>query len=327
MSLVESQLSLLEDSQSSSVTLRAASRLVLSLYPGAGLLDRGFEQEGWCVVRGPDTVFGQRIEDFHTAAGHFSGVIGGPPCQDFSRARRRPPTGHGLKMLRQYARVVTEAQPDWWLMENVPQVPDVHIAGYVTQRFNVFAWEFGIRQGRNRSFQFGSRDGRQLVILRSIQSQMQKLAPAVLARDGRRNFADLCELQGLPRSFDLPGLSRTAKYRAVGNGVPIPVARAVAAAIRDRGFTGLRLCVCGCGRPVTGKAVSATPACRKRLERSRKGLVRSLEILGPSQAAESHEPLEDTICRDVATAVAAGFYRKEDNYGPEPAPVVAGAEQ
>ena len=30
----------------------AVSRLVLSLFPGAGLLDRGFEQAGFCVVRG-----------------------------------------------------------------------------------------------------------------------------------------------------------------------------------------------------------------------------------------------------------------------------------
>src|ERR1041384_3867095 len=108
----------------------AASRLVLSLFPGAGLLDRGFEQAGFCVVRGPDTVFGQRIEGFSAARGHFEGIIGGPPCQDFSRARRRPPTGHGERMLRHYARVVPEADPAWWLLENVPGVPDLQIPGY-----------------------------------------------------------------------------------------------------------------------------------------------------------------------------------------------------
>src|SRR5437899_2029616 len=97
----------------------ATSHLVLSLFPGAGLLDRGFEQAGYCVVRGPDVVFGQRIETFHAAAGHFAGVIGGPPCQDFSQARRRPPTGHGERMLAEFKRVVTDAEPDWWLMENV----------------------------------------------------------------------------------------------------------------------------------------------------------------------------------------------------------------
>jgi DNA (cytosine-5)-methyltransferase 1 len=251
------------------------SRLVLSLFPGAGLLDRGFEQAGFCVVRGPDTLLGQRIEDFHALRGHFCGVIGGPPCQDFSRARRRPPTGHGKRMLAEFARVVTEAAPDWWLMENVPGVPDVHISGYRIQRFNVFAHEFGLPQKRNRAFQFGSVDGVPLVVLRGTLSHFGPWSGAVMARDSRRNFAALCELQGLPRWFDLPGLSRTAKRRAVGNGVPVPVAAAVAQFIRDRKVTDLRLCICGCGRPLTGprRQHSATAACRKRIERSRRSAV------------------------------------------------------
>lgn len=267
--------------------LPAGSHLVLSLFPGAGLLDRGFALAGWCVLRGPDVIFGQRIEDFHAPAGHIRGVIGGPPCQDYSRARRRPPTGHGDRMIREYCRVVTEAQPEWWLMENVPGVPDVHISGYVTQRFNCFAWEFGLAQRRNRSFQFGSRDGRQLVIMRA-RSHSGPLEPTVLARDSRKVFADLCELQGLPRDFDIPGLSQTAKRRAVGNGVPIPMARAVAAAIRDRGVTAWRLCACGCGRPLLGPShqQSATPACRKRMERARRGTSRKLIVVG---AAGSHD--------------------------------------
>lgn len=245
--------------------------LVLSLFPGAGLLDRGFEAAGFCVVRGPDVVFGQLIEDFRAPASHFVGVIGGPPCQDFSRARRRPPTGHGELMLAEFRRVVTEAGPDWWLMENVPGVPDVHVAGYVTQRFNLFAFEFGCRQRRNRSFQFGSRDGLPLTVLRRTQSQLTRMAKAVLAKDTHRNFADLCELQGLPRNFDLPGLCRSAKTRAVGNGVPVPMAAAVAQSIRDRSVTQgqYRLCVCNCGRPVTGNQIMATAACRKRMERRR----------------------------------------------------------
>jgi len=270
------------------------SSLVLSLFPGAGLLDYGFERAGFCVVRGPDMLLGQRIENFRCSMSHFAGVFGGPPCQDFSRARRRPPTGHGLKMLQEFARVVTEANPDWWLMENVPGVPDVHIAGFVTQRFNVFASEFGCRQRRNRSFQFGSRDGRPLLLVRRTQSQ-ETLAPAALARDHRRNFADLCELQGLPRWFDLPGLSRSAKYRAVGNGVPVPVGFAIAEAIRDRLVAyGLRLCLCGCGRPVTGKQQSATPACRKRLERARAGKSRVL-VTAASHRAESQEPFSPHV--------------------------------
>jgi len=313
------------DKDSAPVTLMAASRLVLSLFPGAGLLDRGFHLAGWCVVRGPDTLLGQDIREFHAGPGHFAGVIGGPPCQDFSRARRRPPSGYGLKMIQEFARVVTEADPDWWLMENVPGVPDVHVAGYLTQRFNTFACHFGLRQRRNRAFQFGSKNGLPLVLERSSESHFGKLAKAVLARDGRRNFADLCELQGLPRSFDLPGLSRSAKYRAVGNGVPVPVAFSIAAAIRDRRVTDQRLCACHCGRPVTGRQISATPACRKRLERVRTlEKARSLRTIGLSDAeqdatdlgrpgCEAGEP--DTILPGVAGTQGTGLVASQRSYG------------
>lgn len=261
-------------SHAGNVTAPAASRLILSLFPGAGLLDRGFEAAGFCVVRGPDTLLGGSIEDFHAPASHFSGVIGGPPCQDFSRARRSPPTGHGKRMLREFARVVTEAEPDWFLCENVPQVPDLHVSGYHVQRFNVFAHEFGLKQRRNRCFQFGSRDGVKLILLRRAQSHFGPWAETITTKHGHRNFADLCELQGLPRTFTLPGLSRTAKIRAVANGVPVPMATAVAEAIRDRRLTEDRLCVCGCGRVLEGPArqQSATAGCRKRIERSRHGV-------------------------------------------------------
>jgi DNA (cytosine-5)-methyltransferase 1 len=185
-------------------------------------------------------------------------------------------------MLREFLRIVTEAAPLWWVLENVPCVPDVQIAGYVVQRFNLFACEFGLKQQRNRAIQFGYRDGLKLVLSRG-ESQ-QRLRPAAMATDGshgrRRSFADFCELQGLPRNFDLPGLSRSAKFRAIGNGVPVPVAKSLAEAIRDRRLTQeVRVCKCDCGRPVTGKQIAATAACRKRLERRR--LTSASQLPGP----------------------------------------------
>jgi len=274
-------------SHAGGVTTTAASRLVLSLFPGAGLLDRGFELAGFCVVRGPDTLLGQRIETFSAPAGHFCGVIGGPPCQDFSRARRHPPTGHGIRMLTEFGRVVSEAQPLWWLMENVPGVPNVHITGYIVQRFNCYAVEFGVWQKRNRAFQFGSRDGVQLCPNRGNQSHPGRRANTVTTRETRPKFSRLLKLQGLPEWFDLLGLSRTAKIRAVANGVPVPMAQAVAVAIRDRRVTDARLCVCGCGRTLGSASWqrSATPACRKRIERSRRGVTPGTVTIGTAVAA------------------------------------------
>jgi DNA (cytosine-5)-methyltransferase 1 len=248
--------------------------LVLSIFPGIDLLGRAFEAEGFCVVRGPDTLWGGDIAAFNAPRGVFAGVIGGPPCQDFSCARRCPPTGEGVRLLGEFARVVTQVNPDWWLLENVTGCPDVSVQGFIVQRFNLSASECGARQRRLRRFQFGSRDGAGLVIVRS-DTPANELRPCCLAsegqRQGRRSWGDFCELQGLPRDFDIPHVSMRGKYVMVGNGVPLPMGRVLAIAVKTRGVTqGLRVCVCDCGRPVDTDRRHATAACRKRMERRRR---------------------------------------------------------
>lgn len=251
--------------------------LICSLYPGIDLLGRGFELEGYCVVRGPDLLWGQDIRDFHLLPGRFDGVVGGPPCQDFSKARRDPPTGYGLAMLEEFKRLVLEARPPWWLLENVDRVPDLAIAGYTVQRFDLNAKDCGLPQSRLRDFQFGSLAGLQLAPRRLPGLDRAALAPACLASEGRRldrrNWGDFCTLQGLPPDFKLPGMTTAARYAAVGNGVPIPMARIVARAIRAAlaGEVAGRFCACGCGRELLGRGdqQAATAACRKRLQKKR----------------------------------------------------------
>ena len=97
------------------------TQLVLSLFPGIGLLDRAFEEEGFVIVRGPDLLWGGEIKTFHPPAGKFDGVIGGPPCQIFSVMKRLNPRAGGKhgNLIPEFERCVIEAQPAWCLMENV----------------------------------------------------------------------------------------------------------------------------------------------------------------------------------------------------------------
>jgi DNA (cytosine-5)-methyltransferase 1 len=251
--------------------------LILEIFPGIGLLGRGFELAGFCVVRGPDLLWGQDIRGFHVPTGRFDGIIGGPPCQDFSRARRAPPTGYGLAMLEEFKRIVIEARPAWWLCENVDRVPDIKIDGYTVQRLDLNAKNCGLTQSRLRHFQFGSLAGLQLAPQRQPAPAGAALAPACLATEGRRvdrrNWGDFCALQGLDPGFRLPGMRTAARYAAVGNGVPIPMGEMMARAIRAAlaGETGGRLCACGCGRQLAGRGdqKAATAACRTRLQKKR----------------------------------------------------------
>lgn len=246
--------------------------LVLSVFSGIDLLGRGFEAEGFSVVSLGDIILGHDIRTKSVPAGRFDGVIGGPPCQDFSRARRTPPTGYGLEMLDQFRRIVTEADPEWWLMENVGGVPRMEIAGYITQVIDYNAREAGSHQNRPRVFQFGYKSGNPINPSRN-EDVAEEWAPCVVAsegrRAGRREVSEAAMLQGLSPDFLLPELKTEALYKVIGNGVCIPVARRFAAAIRDRNQAPryVTRCACGCGRIVRGKKTTATIACRKRKSR------------------------------------------------------------
>src|SRR3954469_5195248 len=106
-------------------------KLVLSLFPGIGLLDMAFEEEGFCVVRGPDLLWGGDVRRFNPPAGRFDGVIGGPPCQlDTSLKRLEPASGEAKtakahnrpepqgNMIPEFERCVRAVSPRWFVMEN-----------------------------------------------------------------------------------------------------------------------------------------------------------------------------------------------------------------
>jgi DNA (cytosine-5)-methyltransferase 1 len=254
--------------------------LVLSLFPGVGLLDLAFSLEGLQTVRGPDLLWGGDVRRFHAPAGCFWGVIGGPPCQDFSSLRRFEPTGYGLEMLGEFVRVVHEAAPEWWLLENVATVPDVRIAGYSWQRIDVDqAWYAAV--SRLRHIQFGSRTGRTLQIPRGTRAA--DCEPCALACDDRP-WPVVRRLQGLPDDYELPGFTRAAAVAAVGNGVPIVLGRVLARAVLAayghecgtqavtdwEAVAALLRCACGCGRIVHGRHRYDSACCRKRAERARR---------------------------------------------------------
>ncbi len=244
--------------------------VTLSVFSGIDLLGMAFEAEGFCVVSAGDLVFGRDVRRFRPPPGVFAGVIGGPPCQDFSAARRGAPIfdGYGAAMLAEFVRVVSDAAPEWFLMENVARVPDICVPGYRMQRIDLDARECGSQQRRLRHFQWGSRSGLVLTVTRQAMTGPAK--PTCLASDGRRkgDWAEFCERQGLPSGFDLPSFIKEGKWRAVGNGVPLPMGRAMAQAVKAaRPWHSVRLCACGCDREVTGRQILATVACRQRSSR------------------------------------------------------------
>ncbi len=252
------------------------NEVVLSLFPGIGLLDRAFAAAGFCVVQAPDLITGGDVREFAGIPGRFDGIVAGPPCQGFSVANRhRTAAEHrsvvnSRRMLQETCRIITECEPEWFLIENVPCVPDVRIDSYQVQRIPITDLECGGVQLRSRHVQFGSKCGE---IIRPVRvndctrnRKKGRPAKAVTTKTERwKDFPDVCRRQGLEAPLQLPGWYQSAKVRAVANGVPLRMGRALAAAVALRAPRETAAdCQCGCGRPVSDRALTATASCRKR---------------------------------------------------------------
>jgi len=253
------------------------NKLILSLFPGVDLLSKPFEQRGFCIVRGPDLLFGSDIRQFNAPENRFNGIIAGPLCQEFSALHRTEKTGYSQAMLNELKRVIEAAQPDWWLVENVAGVPDIKIPGYTWQRFDLdLAWY--AEYSRLRHIQFGSKKG---LLLDPPKRPKNKInGSAVLATDDR-SFDEMKYIQGLSADYDLPSFTLQGKKRAIGNAVPIKLADELAELINTQLYGAVHShvpqpefvndlrCACQCGRRVFGKATYFSAACRKRAQRRR----------------------------------------------------------
>lgn len=232
-------------------------QLVLSLFPGIGLLDMAFEEAGFCVVRGPDQLWGGDIHRFHPPAGRFDGVIGGPPCQAHSvlsrLARHRWGSGSmAPDLIPEFVRCIEAAEPIWFLMENVPGA-DLVMRDYHVSSLLVNNRCFGGAQHRVRRFWFGHK-WRPISLVRHLNVEIFEnptflhsiMASGVFGPDTRADLATKSgpswatvghslEAQGLPPDFFTKRASVfTARgaQKMIGNGVPLPMGREIAAAVR-----------------------------------------------------------------------------------------------
>jgi DNA (cytosine-5)-methyltransferase 1 len=245
-------------------------QLVLSLFPGIGLLDMAFESEGFCVVRGPDVLWGGDIRRFNPPAGKFDGVIGGPPCQAFSRLSHmvkhnglQPKFGN---LIPEFERCVVEAQPTWFVMENVPDAPTpqpIHYGTWSTLLNNRQCFDEDGKPAaanRVRRWTFGDRrQGQRTVLMIDTAAMFNvEFEPAAIggSNSGKRkirtgangktnttmpfnskskaSLLELCRKQGLPADFtEHWPFTVEASCKAIGNGVPLPMGRAIAKAVKE----------------------------------------------------------------------------------------------
>jgi DNA (cytosine-5)-methyltransferase 1 len=217
--------------------------LVLSLFPGIGLLDQAFEEEGFCVVRGPDLLWGGDVCSFHPTPGRFDGIIGGPPCQSWSGLGNTNRARWGRMMpdrIPEFARCINEAQPLWFLMENVPQAPPPECPGYQMVRRVCNNRHCGGEQNRVRAFTFGEFLKAPQFHIETDALEPANYVPVVLSSGqagnggSRRSIGNMALAQGIdPARFEHSPFTVTELRRAIANGVPLPMGRAVARAVKQ----------------------------------------------------------------------------------------------
>ena len=104
---------------------------VLDLFCGMGGWSIGFHREGFeCVgvdivdVGYPYEFIQKDVRDYHPVAGEFDAIVESPPCNEFTKLRlankKTPPNPEkGLELVREGKRVIEEANPKYWAIENV----------------------------------------------------------------------------------------------------------------------------------------------------------------------------------------------------------------
>jgi DNA (cytosine-5)-methyltransferase 1 len=187
--------------ESANSTQRTPKPQVLSFFCGAGGLDLGFSQAGFDVIFAADydsaavethnanvavrcakkldllKTTASEIKIFLDTQPGFSapvGIIGGPPCQGFSRANtRRAHDDPRNQLARKYARLIDELADSYpihfFVFENVPELLATKNAKFLAslkrklrEKFSISlktlnASDFGVPQNRERVFIVGIR--------------------------------------------------------------------------------------------------------------------------------------------------------------------------
>lgn len=169
--------------------------LIVDLFSGAGGMSTGFEMAGFKVALGVELIpkFSETFAANHKSAVAICGditkvsndeiskklknkkidvVVGGPPCQGFSRAGRRDQKDPRNSLFMEFIRVVDLLKPSYFVMENVPGILTMKNAkgeqvieiikneftkiGYYVEWKKLLASDYGVPQNRRRVIFLGT---------------------------------------------------------------------------------------------------------------------------------------------------------------------------
>lgn len=178
----------------------------VDLFAGCGGMSLGFQQAGFEIVGAFDNweaarevyranfnhpVYAQDLSDIQASVEAIvplnpEVIIGGPPCQDYSHAGKRDEEGGRADLTLSFARIITQIQPRFFVMENVDQIHKSNRfrqalalfkqAGYGLTYEVLEASDFGVPQYRKRMFLLGVLGGADNAVNLELEERSQAIS-------------------------------------------------------------------------------------------------------------------------------------------------------
>jgi len=160
-------------------------------------------------------------------------IIGGSPCQDFSSAGKRNLNGDRANLTHNFANIVCEIKPKWFVMENVRRITKSSILSQISEQFIRFGYGLSsivldaslchVPQTRSRFFLIGELDGKQDVLVDLFKSNLSNKQMTI--RDYLGDSLNLQYYYRHPRSYARRGIFSIDDPSPTIRGVnrPIPI--------------------------------------------------------------------------------------------------------
>lgn len=222
---------------------------ILDLFSGAGGMSLGFQRAGFEVMAAYENwkpaveLYERRFDhpcyvadlgELRAAAFLSSGptgIIGGPPCQDFSTAGPRTEADRANLTVR-FANIVSAAQPRFFVMENVPRslgsrawgeaASVMKGSGYSVSALVLDASLFGVPQKRKRLFTVGFRSPVGVEAYEARLHDMKALRPMTM-RDYFGDTLGIDHYYRHPRNYERRGVFSMDEPAATVRGTSRPV--------------------------------------------------------------------------------------------------------